>query len=302
MRIALDARKLTGMDSGIGSYSENLARALLEEDQELELLLVCTPSRRPRRWPDPRVQEVCVPFPALSPFTQLTLGPWLRRQVFDVFHAPFDVAPRWLGRPLVVTVHDLNWFANPRYNSHYRLPRLVEGTFFRYSLAAAMQEASRLLAVSHATRRAILAHAPWHEAKIRVVYNGIDRQRFYPVDQAVAYRTLVPLVEPGTPFVLTVGQGVPYKNHLHAVRGFLEAFGDRPEYRLILVRRVVRQDPALDAVLHSPQGKTQVRVLPYVTPAILNALYNTARIVLHPPTMKGSGSRCSRPWRPGPPS
>ena len=289
MRIALDARKLTGTDSGIGSYTGNLARALLEEDQGLELLLVCNPPRGPRRWQDPRVQEVCVPFPALSPFTQLALGPWLRRQTFDVFHAPFDVAPRWLRRPLVVTVHDLNWFANPRYNSHYRFPRLVEGIFFRASLAAAMQEASRLLAVSHATRHAILAYAPWHEAKIRVVYNGIDRQRFYPVDKEVAYRTLAPLVAPGTPFVLTVGQGVPYKNHLHAVRGFLEAFGDRPAYRLVLVRRVVRQDPALDAVLRSPQGKTQVLVLPYVTPDILNALYNTARIVLHPSYYEGFG-------------
>jgi glycosyltransferase involved in cell wall biosynthesis len=152
-----------------------------------------------------------------------------------------------------------------------------------------MQEASRLLAVSYATRHAILEYAPWHEAKIRVVSHGIDRQQFYPVDKEVAYRTLAPMVAPCTPFVLTVGQGVPYKNHLHAVRGFLEAFGDRPAYRMVLVRRVVRQDPALDAVLRSPQGKTQVRVLPYVTPDILNALYNTARIVLHPSYYEGFG-------------
>ena len=35
MRIALDARKLTNSDSGIGNYTLNLARALLEADKDL---------------------------------------------------------------------------------------------------------------------------------------------------------------------------------------------------------------------------------------------------------------------------
>jgi glycosyltransferase involved in cell wall biosynthesis len=289
MRIALDARKLTNSDSGIGNYTLNLARALLEEDKGLELLLLCNSTPRQRLWQTPRVKEVIFPFPALSPFTQFALGPFLRQQTFDIFHAPFDVVPRKLHRPLVVTIHDINWLVNPRYISAYLLPRLFEGAFFRYSLIAAMHEASRILAISQATRHAILAYAPWHEAKIRVVYNGIDRQRVYPLDKEVAYRQLAHLVTPGTPFVLTVGQGLPYKNHGHAVRGFLEAFRHRPEYRMILVRRALRQDRALDALLRSPQGKAQVLTLPYVTSEVLNALYNTARIVLHPSYYEGFG-------------
>lgn len=42
MRIAIDARKLMRADSGIGSYTLNLARALLEEDKDIELLLICS--------------------------------------------------------------------------------------------------------------------------------------------------------------------------------------------------------------------------------------------------------------------
>jgi len=289
MRIALDARKLTSSDSGIGNYTLNLARALLEEDKDLELLLLCNGPRGQHLWQGPRVKELLFPFPALSPFTQLALGPFLRQQTFDIFHAPFDVVPRRLHRPLVVTIHDLNWLVNPRYNSTYLLPRLFEGAFFRYSLTAAMHEASRILAVSQATRHAILEHAPWYASKIRVVYNGIDRQRVYPLAKEVAYHLLAPLVAPGTPFVLTVGQGAPYKNHGNAVRGFLEAFGHRPEYRMILVRRAIRQDRALDALLRSPQGKAQILTLPYVTSEVLNALYNTARIVLHPSYYEGFG-------------
>ncbi len=130
---------------------------------------------------------------------------------------------------------------------------------------------------------------PWHDLKIRVAYNGIDRSRVYPLERDVAYRLIAHLVEPGTPFVLTVGQGKPYKNHLNAVRGFLEAFGDRPDYRMVLVRRDVVRDKALAALLRSPPARAQVLAVPYVTPMVLNALYNTARIVLHPSYYEGFG-------------
>jgi len=289
MRIALDARKMTRTDSGIGSYTLNLARALLEEDKEIELLLICNATRRQRRLQSSRVEEVLFPFPPISPFTQFTLGPFLRRQHFDVFHSPFDVVPRGLRRPLVVTIHDLNWVANSRYNSNNLCFRLLSTAFYRYSLASALHEASRILAVSHATQHAIVEHTPWHEGKVRVAYNGIDRSRVYPVEKEIAYRTLAHLIAPGTPFVLTVGQGTPYKNHLNAVRGFLEAFGSRPEYRMILVRRTLARDKALQALLRSPQAQAQVLCLPYVPPDVLNALYNTARMVLHPSYHEGFG-------------
>jgi len=289
MRIAIDARKMTRTESGIGNYTRNLVRALLEEDTALELLLVCSATRQQHWLESPRVTEVCFPFPPTSPFTQFALGPFLRLQRFDIFHAPFDVVPHWLHRPLVVTIHDLNWIINSRYNSHNPCFRLLSAAFYRYSLAVALHEASRILTVSHATRHAILEYAPWHASKIHVAYNGIDRERMSPLEKDMAYRTLAHLIDPGTPFVLTVGQGAPYKNHLNAVRGFLTAFGRRPEYRMILVRRTVGRDTALEALLHSPQAQAQVRCLPYVPPDILNALYNAARIVLHPSYYEGFG-------------
>src|SRR5262245_40395594 len=145
-----------------------------------------------------------------------------------------------------------------------------------------MQQASRLLAVSHVTRHAIRTYAPSYAWKTRVTYHGIDVQRMAPLAPAVAWGRLRDLLPPGTPFVLTVGQGTPYKNHANAVRGFLAAFGGHPHYRLVLVRRFVRRDPALEALLRTPQVQAQVLLLPAVSSDVLNALYHTARMVLHP--------------------
>jgi glycosyltransferase involved in cell wall biosynthesis len=288
LRVALDARKLNGADSGIGSYILNLSRALLDEDPDLELLLVRNRSR-PHGIASPRVSEVFVPLPAESPLTPLALAWFLRKSVFDVFHAPFDHAPRGLGRPLVVTIHDLNWIVNPAYNSNNAFVRFAGGAFYRASLSSSMNQASRILAVSQATRHAIVEHAPWHEPKVRVAYNGTDPSRIFPMEPADAWKAVSAVLAPDTPFVLTVGQGAPYKNHLNAVRGFLRAFSGRPEYRMVLVRRRCDSDGALDELLRTPSARAQVIVLPYVAPGLLNALYNTARMVLHPSYYEGFG-------------
>ncbi len=104
MRVAIDARKLNGAESGIGTYTLNLARELLAEDPHLELLLVRNRGSRLDGLESPRVEEVHTPFPPDSPLTPLALRFFLRRHAFDVFHSPFDLAPRRLGRPLVVTI------------------------------------------------------------------------------------------------------------------------------------------------------------------------------------------------------
>jgi alpha-1,3-rhamnosyl/mannosyltransferase len=288
LRVAIDARKLRGVESGVGSYIVNLVAAMLRQDAGLEILFI-----RHGRWgnglADPRLQEVRVPFPAEIPLTPWILRRALRGRRFDIFHSPFDIAPRGFAEPVVVTIHDINWIVNPRYNSHNLFMRRVGGFFYRTNLTASMDAASRIIAISNATRNAIVEHAPWHEPKVRVIYSGIDRRRIFPVPQAEAARSLAPLLGGTDPFVLTVGQSSPYKNHFNAVRGFLEAFRDRPEYRLVLVRRPAGRDRPLEKLLATPQARAQVRTLTSVTPETLNALYNAARIVLHPSYYEGFG-------------
>jgi glycosyltransferase involved in cell wall biosynthesis len=288
LRIAIDARKITDVESGIGNYTLNLVRGLLRQNEDLDLLLVRS-GRRREPFELPRVEEVHVPFPLDSPLTPLMLGRFLRRKRFDLFHSPFDLVPRGLSRPVVVTIHDINWLINPRYNSHNAFMRWAGGILYRNGLIASMNAAHRIIAISNATRNAIVEYAPWHEPKIRVVYNGVDRKRIFPMDKDEADRVLESLIPVANPFVLTVGQGSPYKNHFNAVRGFLQAFRDRPDYRMILVRRASGADRALARLLAGPQARAQVITLDYVTPEVLNALYNRARMVLHPSYYEGFG-------------
>lgn len=287
MRVAIDARKLRDPESGVGSYIVNLVQALLRQDGAPSILLIR--AGKPRPAVVDGVEEVFVPWPAEIALTPRRLARAMRGHHYDVFHSPFDIAPRGLSVPVVVTIHDINWIVNPAYNSYNYFMRKSGGFFYRTRLTAAMEAATRIIAISRATRGAIVEYAPWHEPKVRVVMSGVDRRRIYPIPAEDAERLIAPILEPGHPFVLTVGQGSPYKNHTSAVQAFLRAFADRPEYRMVLVRRPAAADRRLESLLATRLARERVLRVPTVSPAVLNALYNRARIVLHPSYYEGFG-------------
>jgi len=289
MRIALDARYANGRGSGIGSYTLNLARALVDADASVELILVRGAAGPTPLVASPRVREVRFPFAPNSPFTRWLLGPALRSQRFNVYHSPFAVTPEGLRAPVVATIHDVMWMVNPRLISHSRVTRLVGGIFHRASLRATMARADRILTVSETSRSAIAAQWPSRASSIRVAANGVDLTTYRRMDSDEAYQALGGVVAPGTRFVLTVGDASPHKNHVRAVAAFAEAFRDKPDYRMILVRRFGRIDTAFSRLLETPGLAGRVIVLPHVDPARLNALYNAAHIYLHPSTYEGFG-------------
>jgi glycosyltransferase involved in cell wall biosynthesis len=287
MRVAIDARKLRDRESGVGSYIVNLVQSLLGQDGAPSILLIR--AGKPRPAVVDGVDEVFVRYPAEIALTPGRLAPALRGRRYDLFHSPFDIAPRGLESPVVVTIHDINWIVNPAYNSYNLFMRKAGGFFYKKRLTDAMQTASRIIAISHATRNAIVEYAPWHETKIRVVRNGVDHRRIHPVPAHEAERLVAPILGAEHPFVLTVGQASPYKNHFHAVSAFLRAFADRPQYRMVLVRRPAAGDRQLEKLLATPAARERVRCVVSVRPAVLNALYNRARIVLHPSYYEGFG-------------
>jgi glycosyltransferase involved in cell wall biosynthesis len=287
LRVAIDARKLRDPESGVGSYIVNLTQALRRGEGAPEILLIRAGKPRPPAVAG--VDEVFVRYPAEIALTPRRLAPALRGRRFDLFHSPFDIAPRGFDVPVVVTIHDINWIVNPAYNSYNYFMRKAGGFFYRTRLTDAMREATRIVAISQATRNAIVEHAPWHERKIRVVRSGVDRRRIYPIPTEEAERLIAPILPPEHPFVLTVGQASPYKNHLSAVRAFLEAFTGRPEYRMVLVRRPAAADRDLERLLATPLARERVRRVTSVSPAVLNALYHRARIVFHPSYYEGFG-------------
>jgi len=289
--VMLDARYLSTEDSGIGRYTQSLARLLPALDPTLRLELLCHPSRPTANLgPNaPRVGFQVYAPPPNSLRTRFALQGAIDLRGAALYHAPFNILPRGLAVPRVFTLHDVMWLHDVGLCTDVWWRKRVTGTFYRTFIPQAVAEARRILTVSEQSKRDIEDRFPAVRGRVHVTYNGVD-PRFAPLPAEAAWKLAARHLPRGIAFVLIVGQGAPYKNHYRAVAAFLEAFAATPEVHLVLVRRISRSsDPRLGALLEHPDLRGRVHALPHIDAPTLQALYSLARAFLFPSLYEGFG-------------
>lgn len=127
---------------------------------------------------------------------------------------------KWLNVPVIVTARgtDINLF--PEFAS------------IRPMIRWTLHQAHGVIAVSNALKQKMQELATPAD-KIRVIANGVDIKRFYPVDRAEARRYLG-LPDSG-PLVLSVGSLVPHKGHQRVLSAIAELALKYPGLRLYVV-------------------------------------------------------------------
>lgn len=208
LSLSLDVSAVPEHPVGAGRYTIELARAL-DEAGVLDLHLV---ARRGDggRWratcPGAHVHAV-VPEarPLRLMYEQLLLPGQLRRWGVEVHHGPHYTLPERTQIPLVATIHDLTFFTRPEDHEALKV------RFFRRAIRRAVSRASVLVAVSEATRRALLERFPEAQPVV-VAPHGVDGERFRPEpghrDEQLV---LAAGVAPGLPVLLHVGTVEPRK-------------------------------------------------------------------------------------------
>jgi glycosyltransferase involved in cell wall biosynthesis len=172
--IGIDARSLSSGPPGVGTYVSNLIRRI----HYLDPLAVTFP-RNNFLW------------------NQLRVPPAFRSRGWAAYHAPAYTAPLLDCRPLILTVHDISYLANPDW-----YPYPVDSLRLRY-YAASLRCADRIIVPSDFSRTEILKLFPRLETRIRRVYQGVCTSTFFP-DPEEADKARRELSLPG-PFLLHVG-------------------------------------------------------------------------------------------------
>ena len=289
-RVMIDARYIQPRSSGIGRYTSHTIAQMLRLAPQLELELIAHPSC-PQPVEHERVRVQVFDAAPNSLATRYRMMRHVDPRGAELFHSPFNFLPRGLTIPGVFTLHDIMWLMDGgRYCTDSALRRVVQGGFYQRVITASAHEAERVMTVSHASRGDIARHFPHLEGRVHVTYNGLDRF-FAPQPEHEAWGTIARYLPPRKPFVLVVGQGSPYKNHVGAIKGFLAGLGDRPEVSLVLVRRFTRGPSAeLRALMNDPRlASGRLVCLEYVSGEELLALYNTASAFLFPSLYEGFG-------------
>lgn len=207
MRIGIDARN---DGTGVGRYTFSLIRELSRIDGRNEYVLFL---RRQRfatfAAPGPNFRAVEADIPWFTVRDQLALPRLVARERLDLVHYPHLTVPLLETTPFVVTVHDLNYLDPPSIfgqdgaGSSARRGLLTAG--YRVTLRKA-RKARRLIAVSEATRDAVLSTLRVDPGKVAVTYEAADLPE-EQADRSVLQRNGVV-----DPFFLYVGSAYPYKN------------------------------------------------------------------------------------------
>jgi alpha-1,3-rhamnosyl/mannosyltransferase len=209
MRIGIDARKIA--DFGIGTYIRGLLRGL-EEIEAPEEYVVFAPATAavPASF-----EHIPFDAPHYSARELLDLGRAIRGARIDLFHAPHYVVP-FTATPVVVTIHDL-------IHLHTRHRNPLKPLYAQAMLGRAVRKSARVLTVSEAVKRDIIATFLCADEHVVVAPNGVGPE--FSADASIGATS---------DYFLFVGNDKPHKNVEALVDDFARVRAARPELRLVL--------------------------------------------------------------------
>ena len=167
MRVAIDARELCGRPTGVGRYLRGLldAWSMSDATRRHNLTLIA-----PKAIEDAARWTVGVEVAGGGGGTvweQLTLPRAASAVKPDVFFAPGYTAPLTVAAPLVLTIHDLSFFAHPEWFS------FREGARRRLLTAWSARRAKAVITDSEFSKAEIARHIGIKN--VRVIPLGVDR-------------------------------------------------------------------------------------------------------------------------------
>ena len=261
MRVAIDARELCGRPTGVGRYLTGLLDAWSAGDamrRHQWTLIAPRPIEGASRW---AAAAKIVPGGGGTLWEQLTLPRAVSSARPDVFFAPGYTAPFTVAAPLVLTIHDLSFFAHREWFS------FREGTRRRMLTAWSARRARAVITDSEFSKAEIATHLGIKN--VRVIPLGIegsrDRSDGRSIDRA--------------PMVLFVGSLFQRRRVDRLIEAFDLLAGRVSDAQLEIVGENRTQPPIdFEAIRRGCRHADRITIRSYVDGAVLASLYGRASV------------------------
>jgi glycosyltransferase involved in cell wall biosynthesis len=221
---------------------------------------------------------------AVNPFVRL--GYHLPRRVAEdrpsLLHVQYT-APLACSVPIVVSVHDVSFLEHPEYFTSFRATQL------RLTVRRTVKAASCVLTPSEFSKRRILDAYQLSDDKVVVLPNGVSSV-FHPVAREAAQRSMRTSL-PNVPFILTVGDLQPRKNHLgliHAFEDLIRAHSQLPHH-LLIVGKETWYAPTVRAAAKKSRVADRIHFTGFVDDEELRRLYGACDLFVYPSFYEGFG-------------
>ena len=282
MRFAVDAHAIGRHLTGNEVYVRSLLNAFGTQDRDCEFIAYVSAEEARSHVPS-RIRTRRI---ARNPFLRLgfDLGRKVRQDKPDLLHVQYT-APLRCSVPVVVTVHDVSFLEHPEYFKRGRAWQLQQ------TVSRTVRQAAKVLTGTEYARSSILkVYGDLEEDKVVVVPYAAAPQ-FRPVSAETATQTVRERFGFRNPFILSVGDLQPRKNHIGLIRAFTALVRAYPQLRhdLILAgKETWFTEQVRDAARASGVGE-RIRLCGFVTDADLLQLYNACDVFALPSFYEGFG-------------
>jgi glycosyltransferase involved in cell wall biosynthesis len=283
-RIGFDARLAGQKHAGIGRYSEELLRALVQESGNHTLWIVFTYDKDQLPWLEKysNIQRRVVPVRHYTIREQLVLPRIFSDAKLDLLHVPhFNVPILYRGK-FVVTIHDLLWHRRRDAGATTLSPWVYRIKFHGYKFVSeqAIQRAEKIFVPTQTVAKEVQEILP-HVSSLAVTSEGLSESflSISPPSKKSSPQKNSP------PYCVYTGSLYPHKN----VEVIFEALKSLPQMKVKLVSsRGVFTDDTLARAQALGVAK-QVEWLGYQTDEELIELYQNAVALIQPSFSEGFG-------------
>ncbi len=285
--ITLDVSAAVHSRAGLGRYAESLTRALVAAHPHRYALFYnrergIEPLEGLKHLPAHTVALGYKPWRMLVWMGQLVRVPF-NRLVPDatLFHATEHLLLPLRGVPTVLTVHDLIFRHLPEHH------KTLNRWYLNWTMPLYCRRADRIITISHATRRDLIAAYDVPPAKITVIHEAADpRFRPQPPEAVEAVRTRYDLP---ARYLLSVGTIEPRKNLARLLEAFETLHAEGLTDALVVVGgRGWLYDDFFARLERSP-AREAVLFPGYVPDADLPPIYAGAQALAFPSLYEGFG-------------
>lgn len=283
MRIAINCRSFLKKNyTGIGRYAHNLVTHLSEIDRENEYCLYVQ-----KRFFDPQRRVPRIPAKNFSvKLDWFNRGPGKTLGKVDVYHSPSPDFIHVPGAKIIVTVHDLIYKTYPQGHT----PQTCATT--DQQLHAIVKQADRIICCSQSTGNDLKKFFDVDEQRIRLIYQGVDKSVFYPLNDEERKGAHSVLQKQGIdqPFLLFVGTIEPRKNLLNVLAA-CAILKEKKKFdgKLVVAGMKGWLSEGLKEVIGNLKLEEDIIFLGYVTDEELRCLYNLAEVFVFPSFYEGFG-------------
>lgn len=293
MRIAINASILDDRPSGLGVYTYNVIKELINliDNDSGDILYIYTsvPNYFEKRKniiikkiPE-AVQPIHGKSAAIKRFkwVQYNLLKDMKKEGIELLYSTTHHGSIFCKNQ-IVTVHDL---APLYFNYRDSLQRMLQVKYFKTILPLILKKAKKIIAISENTKKDIIKFYNIDENKVVRIYNGYDQNVFYP--RYNAYEYMLQKYKINSDYILAVGASNSNKNY----ESLLYAMNliKNKNIALLIIGGKKEYKDALKNLAKRLKIENKICFFDYISQEDLPYFYSAAKCLVYPSLYEGFG-------------